>query len=50
MDVDPKQWRIVNGRLYLNANFLAQGLWVRDPEGHIRKGDSLWPLIPRRPR
>ena len=48
VDVDPRQWKIVDGRLYLNANFLAQTLWVLDPPGHIKKGDANWPLIPRR--
>lgn len=49
VDIDPRQWKIVAGRLYLNANFLAQGLWVRDPAGHIKKGDANWQFIPRRP-
>ena len=49
VDIDPNQWKIVGGKLYLNANFLSQSLWARDPEGHIKKGDANWPLIPRRP-
>ena len=48
VDVDPRQWKVVDGRLYLNANLLAQGLWARDPAGHIKKGDANWPLIPRK--
>jgi len=49
VDIDPNQWKIVNGRLYLNANVFAQTLWAHDPEGHIKKGDANWQLIPRRP-
>lgn len=49
VDIDPNQWKIVGGKLYLNANLLAQTLWARDPEGHIKKGDVNWPLIPRQP-
>ena len=49
VDIDPKQWKNVNGKLYLNANVLAQTLWKQDPEGHIRKGDSNWKIIPRQP-
>ena len=49
VDIDPNQWKIVNGRLYLNANVLAQTLWAHEPEGHIKKGDANWQLIPRRP-
>src|SRR6201984_3430837 len=49
VDIDPNQWKIVNERPYLNANFSALTLWSRDPEGHIKKGDANWRLIPRRP-
>ena len=48
VDIDPNQWKIVGGKLYLNANPLSQSLWARDPEGHIKKGDANWPLIPRK--
>ncbi len=33
----------------LNASVLALTLWSHDPEGHIKKGDANWQLIPRRP-
>jgi YHS domain-containing protein len=49
VDIDPRQWKIVGGKLYLNNNPIAQGLWVRDPEAHIKKGDVNWRLTPRRP-
>lgn len=49
VDIDPNQWNIVGGKLYLNANSFAQAIWRRDPEGHIKKGDVNWPLFPRRP-
>ncbi len=49
VDIDPKQWKIVDGKLYLNANFLSQTLWVTDPAGHIKNGDANWRVIPRRP-
>jgi YHS domain-containing protein len=49
VDIDPKQWKIVGGRLYLNNNSIAQGLWLRDPEAHIKKGDFNWRLTPRHP-
>jgi hypothetical protein len=49
VDVDPNQWKIVKGRLYLNANALAQRLWAYDREGHIKKGDAYWQVVPRRP-
>jgi hypothetical protein len=49
VDIDPKQWKIVDGKLYLNANFIAQALWLRDPAGHVKKGDANWRIIPRHP-
>ena len=49
VDIDPRQWKIVDGKLYLNANFLSQALWVRDPAGYIKNGDANWRIIPRRP-
>ena len=49
VDIDPHQWQVVDGKLYLNANLLAQKLWERDPTGHIKKADANWPNIPRRP-
>lgn len=42
-DIDPNQWKIVDGKLYLNANVLAGSLFKQDPEGHIKKADQNWP-------
>jgi hypothetical protein len=44
----PKQWAVVNDRLFLNNNPLAKKLWDRDRPGHIRAGDQNWPQIPKR--
>lgn len=49
VDIDPKQWKIVDGKLYLNANFLAQTLWLINPAGYIKNGDANWRIIPRHP-
>lgn len=49
VDIDPNQWKIFNGRLYLNNNPVALTLWSHDPEGHIKQGDANWHLIPLRP-
>ena len=48
-DGDPKQWAIVDDKLYLNNNALAMTLWNRDRPGNIRAGDVNWPLIPKHP-
>lgn len=42
---DPRQWRIVDGRLYLNYNAEVQSRWVRDIPGYIRQGDANWPGV-----
>jgi YHS domain-containing protein len=42
---DPKHWKIVNGKLYLNYNAKVQRDWERDVPGHIGKGDRNWPAV-----
>ncbi len=48
VDIDPQQWKVVDGKLYLNNNPFAQTLWARDPAGHIKEGDANWRIIPRK--
>ena len=47
-DVDPDQWAVVDGRLYLNNNAFAQSLWNQDRPGNIAAGTLNWPLIPKK--
>lgn len=42
---DPKYWKVVNGKLYLNYNAQVQRDWERDVAGHIGKGDKNWPAV-----
>jgi YHS domain-containing protein len=42
---DPKYWKVVNGKLYLNYNAQVQRDWERDVPGHIGKGDKNWPAV-----
>ncbi len=44
---DPKVWKIVDGKLYLNYNKDVQVKWERDIPGLIRKGDINWPTLGR---
>jgi YHS domain-containing protein len=39
---DPKVWKIVNGKLYLNYNQSVQVKWEKDIPGLIAKGDINW--------
>jgi len=42
---DPKQWAVVDDKLYVNANTIAAHLWSADRHGNIDKGDKNWPHI-----
>jgi hypothetical protein len=44
---DPKQWAIVDQRLFVNNNPVAKKLWQADRSRNIRVGDVNWPLIPK---
>ncbi|PYV90274.1 MAG: hypothetical protein DMG05_10945 [Acidobacteria bacterium] len=43
--VDPRVWKIVNGRLYLNYNAEVGGEWRKDIPGHIARADRNWPKV-----
>ena len=42
---DPRAWRIVDGRLYLNYNTDIQKKWEKDIPGLIVKGNANWPKV-----
>lgn len=42
---DPIHWRIVGGRLYLNANARAKELWESDLDAAIARGHANWPTV-----
>ena len=44
-DGDPKVWRIVGGKLYLNLNKTVQTRWLKNPRGYIRGADHNWSII-----
>ncbi len=46
-DIEPEDWAIVNGKLYLNNGFFAQALWSFDKSGNVARGDRNWPLVPK---
>lgn len=39
---DPKMWKIVNGKLYLNCSRAAYEKWSKDIPGNIKKADMNW--------
>jgi YHS domain-containing protein len=42
---DPRQWKIVDGKFYLNFNARAKELWEADQADAIRRGHSNWPRV-----
>lgn len=46
-DIDPEEWAIVDDKLYLNANIIAQTLWDTDQTGNIESGDKHWQSYPK---
>jgi hypothetical protein len=42
---DPRQWRIVEGRLYVNYDEAVQRRWLRDSPGFIAAADRNWPRV-----
>lgn len=42
---DPKQWAIVDGKLYLNYNASVKNWWDEDRAGHIAAADKNWPSL-----
>lgn len=44
-DGDPKLWKIVNGKLYLNVNADVDKAWREDIPTNISKANQNWPEI-----
>ena len=42
---DPTQWKIVDGKLYLNFNARAKELWEADQAAAIERGHANWPKV-----
>ena len=45
VDIDPNAWKIVDGKLYVQANSRAAELWQKDISGNISKADDSWPDV-----
>ena len=45
VDADPKVWRVLDGKLYLNYSQQVQRLWGRDVAGNIKKANAFWPKL-----
>ncbi len=45
LDGDPRQWRIVDGKLYFNLNADISEVWAKDIPGNITKANANWSRI-----
>lgn len=43
--IDPKAWKIVDGKLYLNYSLDIQAQWAADVPGNIAKANANWPKL-----
>lgn len=44
-DGDPRYWKIVDGKLYLNLDAGIQQTWLKDVPGAIKQADANWPKL-----
>lgn len=44
-DGDPRYWKIVDGKLYLNLSSEVQEAWNKDVAGNIKKANTNWPQL-----
>lgn len=44
-DGDPRFWKIVDGKLYLNLSRDIQQAWNKDIPGNIKKAEANWPKL-----
>ncbi|MEE4235458.1 MAG: YHS domain-containing (seleno)protein [Anderseniella sp.] len=42
---EPEQWKIVDGKLYLNYSAGVQKTWAKDIPGHISTANNNWPNL-----
>jgi YHS domain-containing protein len=45
-DGDPRFWKVVDGKLYLNLNADIQAKWSEDVPGNLKKANENWTKIP----
>jgi YHS domain-containing protein len=45
VDTDPKVWKIVEGKLYLNVNPSVGKTWEKEAASYIDQANGIWPKI-----
>jgi hypothetical protein len=49
VDIDPETGKVVNGKLYVNSNAKAQGIFDSDTSGTITRAEHNWPAVKDKP-
>jgi YHS domain-containing protein len=49
VDIDPETGKVVKGKLYVNSNAKAQGIFDKDTSGTITKAEHNWPTVKDKP-
>jgi hypothetical protein len=42
---DPRHWKVVDGKLYLNYDARIQATWEKDVPGNIGRAEKNWPKV-----
>jgi YHS domain-containing protein len=50
VEVDPRAFKIVDGRLYLNYSLRVGRKWEKDVEGYIARADEQWRILAAKDR
>ena len=45
LDGDPKLFRVVDNRLFLNVNETVQARWVQEIPDNVKKAETVWPSL-----
>lgn len=45
LDGDPKLFRVVDNRLFLNVNEAVQTRWAQDIPDNVKKAEAVWPTL-----
>lgn len=46
-DIDPARWAVVDGKLYLNNNWISHQLWSARKSDNIVTADQHWAVLPK---
>ena len=45
IDIEPEEWTVYNGKLYLNYTKRTQDIWLDNKDDHIEAANDNWPEV-----